>query len=389
MNEGRPRLLFVVTEDWTFWELRRDVARVAQDAGFEVLVATRVNTCAERIRSAGFRLLPISLLRRSRNPLREFAAFVELLKLYWRERPQIVQHVAMKPILYGSLAAWFARVPAVINVFGGLGYAFTDGPQERSILRRLLQVALRIAVRVSRSTVVFQNPDDQNVLVHERVVSLHHARVIGGSGVDTDRFCPADAPSGAPVVLLPGRMLWDKGVGEFVKAARMLRKTGVSARFALVGRRDEGNPSAIDEGQLARWSTEDGVEWWGHREDMPSVYAAATLVVLPSYREGLPKALLEAAACGKALIATDVPGCREIVRHRRTGLLVPDRDVAALADAIGTLLSDRDLRDALGRAAREVAVREYSHKKIGEEFLRLYRELLGESVRWQASRSLV
>lgn len=372
----KPRLLFLITEDWTFWEIRRDLARAARDAGYEVLIATRVTHHAERIRNEGFRLFPISLVRNSRNPLSEFRTFLQLLRLYVRERPQIVHQVALKPILYGSLAAWITHVPVVLNAFAGLGYAFTDGPRRSSALRSLLRLGLKLAVKVSRAIVVFQNIEDRDLMIKEGIVDRKKVRLIAGSGVDTQQFVPVEPPPGRPIVMLAGRMLWDKGVGEFVEAARLLKQRGVAARFVLVGRRDGENPTAIDEVQLTRWSQEDGIEWWGHREDMPVVLGAATIVVLPSYREGLPKVLLEAAACGKALVAADVPGCREVVQHQKTGLLVPVRDAVGLADAINGLLAHHQRRVAMGQSGRELVLREHSKEKIAGQFLELYRELL-------------
>ena len=375
LRPHRPKLLFLITEDWTFWEIRRDLARAARDAGYEVVIATRVTHHAQRILAEGFRLVPVALVRSSRNPFSEIALFLQLVRLYARERPRIVHHVAMKPILYGSLAAWITRIPVVLNAFAGLGYAFTDRPQGGSLLRRAVRIGLRIAVRLSRSVVVFQNADDRALMIREGIVPREQTRLITGSGVDTDRFVPAMPAAGPPIVLLAGRMLWDKGVGEFVEAARLLKQQGWSARFVLVGRRDQENPTAIDEALLARWSREDGIEWWGHREDMPEVLGAATLVVLPSYREGLPKVLLEAASCGKALIATDVPGCRDAVVHGQTGFLVSVRDPSALAEAIARLLSDHERRETFGKAGREFVLREHTKETIARQFLDLYREL--------------
>lgn len=372
----KPRLLFLITEDWTFWEIRRDLARAARDAGYEVLIATRVTHHAERIRNEGFRLFPISLVRNSRNPLSEFRTFLQLFRLYVRERPQIVHQVALKPILYGSLAAWITHVPVVLNAFAGLGYAFTDGPRRSSALRSLLRLGLKLAVKVSRAIVIFQNIEDRDLMIKEGIVDRKKVRLIAGSGVDTQQFVPVEPPPGRPIVMMAGRMLWDKGVGEFVEAARLLKQRGVAARFVLVGRRDGENPTAIDEVQLTRWSQEDGIEWWGHREDMPVVLGSATIVVLPSYREGLPKVLLEAAACGKALVAADVPGCREVVQHQKTGLLVPVRDAVGLADAINGLLAHHQRRVAMGQSGRELVLREHSKEKIAGQFLELYRELL-------------
>lgn len=370
----RPRLLYLITEDWYFWSHRVDLARAAREAGYDVIVATRVTDHGERIRREGFQLEPLEMVRRSRHPFREVLAVAELVQLYRRVRPDVVHHVAMKPILYGSLAAWCTRVPAVINAFAGLGYAFMD--DRNRLLRWCVRTALRTVLSLGHSSVLVQNYDDRDRLVGEGVVPASRTRVIAGSGIDVARYSVQPQPSGVPVVVLPARMLWDKGVGEFVEAARRLKGKGVHARFILVGRRDEHNPAAIPEIRLKEWVKEGVVEWWGHREDMPLVYAAAMLVVLPSYREGLPKVLLEAAACGKAMVTTDVPGCREIVCDRFNGLLVSPRDSTALAAAIEELLSDQEVRVVMGQRSRTRVMAEWSGHRINEQVLGLYHDMV-------------
>ncbi|TKB69971.1 MAG: glycosyltransferase family 4 protein [Nitrospira sp.] len=374
---NHPRLLYLITEDWYFWSHRLDLARAAREAGYEVIVATRVTDHGERIRGEGFQLEPLEMVRRSRNPFREVMAIASLVWLYRRVRPDVVHHVAMKPILYGSLAAWCTRVPSVINAFAGLGYAFMD--ERNGLLRWCVKTAFRSVLRLSHSVVLVQNQDDQDRLVGEGVVPASQMRVIAGSGIDIAAYSMQPQTSGIPVVVLPGRMLWDKGVGEFVEAARQLKQKGVHVRFILVGRRDEHNPAAIPEICLKEWVQEGVVEWWGHREDMPAVYAAAMLVVLPSYREGLPKVLLEAAACGKAIVATDVPGCREIVRDRFNGLLVASKDSTALAAAMEELLSDQALREVMGQRSRTRVLAEWSSPRITEQVLGLYRDMVTAS----------
>jgi len=372
-----PRLLYLITEDWYFWSHRLDLARAAREAGYDVIVATRVTDHGERIRGEGFQLEPLEMVRRSRNPLREVIAVAELVRLYRRVKPVVVHHVAMKPILYGSLAAWLTRVPSVINAFAGLGYAFMD--ERNGLLRWCVKTAFRTVLRLSHSVTLVQNQDDQDRLVGEGVVPASRARIIAGSGIDVAAYSMQPQPSGIPVVVLPARMLWDKGVGEFVEAAKRLKQKGVHVRFILVGRRDEHNPAAIPEIRLKEWVQAGVVEWWGHREDMPAVYAAAMLVVLPSYREGLPKVLLEAAACGKAIVATDVPGCREIVRDRFNGLLVASKDSTALAAAIEELLSDQALREVMGQRSRTRVLAEWSSPRITEQVLGLYRDMVTAS----------
>jgi glycosyltransferase involved in cell wall biosynthesis len=373
---ARPRLLFLITEDWYFWSHRLDLARAARDAGFDVSIATRVTDHGALIKREGFQLYPLRLERRSRHPLAELMTILQIACLYRREQPQLVHQVAMKPILYGSLAAWVAGIPAVVNAFAGLGYAFTDQERRGGMLRFFLLRALKVAIGLSRSVAVFQNSEDRDYLVAKGVVRPEQARIIAGSGVDTDRFVPGAPAAGAPVVLLASRMLWDKGVADFVRAAQLVKRQGIQARFVLVGRCDPHNPAAIPPSRLQAWVENGDIEWWGHRDDMPAVLASASLVVLPSFREGLPKVLLEASACGKPVIATDVPGCRAVVRHQSNGLLVPPRDPGALADAIASLLADADRCAAMGRAGRDMVARDYSVPKIAGATLALYRELL-------------
>lgn len=384
MTTIRPRIIYVITEDWYFWSHRLDLARAARDAGYAVTIATHVTNHGDRILQEGFELAPLPLERRSMNLIREMPVIFSLVRLYQRLRPTLVHHVALKPIVYGSLAAGIARVPFVVNAFAGLGYTFMERAPRFS--RWIAKTSLKLAMKPPRSLALVQNADDQRLLVQEHIVSAARTVVIPGSGVSIHAFTPGPLPAGVPIVLLAARMLWDKGIGEFVEAARLLKGRGYEARFVLVGRRDEHNPAAIPVSQLETWVRERIVEWWGHREDMPAVYRDASVVVLPSYREGLPKALLEAAACGKALIAADVPGCREVVRPFENGLLVPVRNALALAEAIETLLRDRDRCRAMGMRARDIAEKHWASEVVTKQVLELYGKLLNrnEGV-WSAS----
>lgn len=375
MPAAPPRLLFLVTEDWYFCSHRLPLACAARDAGFDVAVATRVTAHGERIRAAGLRLIPLMLRRSGRNPWRELMAIAEITRLYRAEKPDIVHHVALKPVLYGSLAARIAAIPSVVNALAGMGYVFTSGKLSARLLRPLVTLAFRLLLK--RGRIILQNPDDRAALLKAGVASPEQITLIRGSGVDTAHFVPVPEPDTAvPLVVLPARMLWDKGVGEFVAAAHMLREEGLAARFLLAGERDPDNPAAIPAAQLETWRAGGIVEWHGRQEDMAQLLAQCHIVCLPSYREGLPKALLEAAASGRAIVATDVPGCREAVRHGVNGLLVPARDAAALAGALRRLLTDPALRREFGQHGREMAEKEFSVKKITAETLALYREIL-------------
>ncbi len=377
MGAERPRLLFVVTEDWYFLSHRLPLALAAQRAGYKVAVATRVDRHGDAVRSAGIELIALQRLRRSSlNPLREIAAIAELVGVMRRWQPNLVHLVALKPVLYGTIGCRLGGAAARVNALAGLGFVFLAGTPLARVLKPFVKAALRWTLGGARAVTIVQNPDDRELLVNQRLVAPSHVRLIRGSGVDLTRFVPGPQPDGAPIVLLMSRMLWDKGVGEFVAAARLLKGRGVSARFVLAGDPDTENPAAIAVEQLAQWQREGVVEWWGHRDDAEKMLAQARLVVLPSYREGLPKVLLEAAACGRPMIATDVPGCREVVEHDVTGLLVPPREAAPLAEAIAVLLADPERGAEMGQRARALAEHEFGIATVIERTLGVYRELL-------------
>lgn len=367
-----PKLLFVVTEDWYFVSHRLALAMAAQEMGFEVSVATREGQQGNVIRSAGIRVIPFTLSRRGGNPLREVMA---LWRLYRHEQPDLIHHVALKPVIFGTLAAWLARVPAQVNAVAGLGWLFTSPSSLVRLARPVLRWLLARLLNQQHSLTIVQNPEDMSLLERSGVPATR-LRLIRGAGVDVQLFCPV-VPLPEPVcIMLVARMLWDKGVGEFVEAARRLTETDVNARFVLVGDPDPANPTSIPESTLRSWHGQHGVEWWGRREDMPVVLHAAHIACLPSfYGEGLPKSLLEAAACGLPIVTTDTPGCREVVRDGVNGLLVPVRDVTALAAALGKLIGDPVLRRRMGEQSRLRAESEFAQEAIIAQTLAVYREV--------------
>lgn len=366
------RLVFFVTEDWAFCSHQMPLALAARSAGYEVIVITRVRRHGDLICRAGFRLIPFEMARSGKNPLSELAHVWRLRHIYRSLQPDIVHHRAMKPVLYGTVAARLAQVPRVVNALVGLGFIFSSRGLYARLLRPIIRAMLRKLLRYS--TVIVQNPDD-SMIVRALGVSDKHVHMVRGSGVDLERFCVEPEMEGMPVVVLATRMLRDKGVLEFVAAARLLQAAGVRARFVLVGDTDPDNPTAISSKQLSEWKEEMTVEWWGHREDMPKVFAGCHIVCLPSYREGLPKVLIEAAACGRPIVTTDVPGCREIVRHGENGLLVPPCDAQALAKALHFLILSKETRQRMGGCGRKLVEKGFSTETIVNEILKLYRSL--------------
>jgi glycosyltransferase involved in cell wall biosynthesis len=360
-----------------FWLHRLAVARAARDAGAEVIVMTRLGQYHSLLEQEGFRIIPWRISRRSLRPVQEVLTFLEVLKAYRREEPQLVHHVALKAIIYGGAAARFCGEIPAVNAVAGLGRVFTISTTAMLTLRRVLSIVLRWVFEASNCKVTFENDDDRDLLVTEKIIAPAKTVVIPGVGIDTEYFSPRPEPDGVPVVMLPSRMLWEKGVAQFVEAARELRERGVSARFVLVGAPDLESRGYIPESQLRSWADAGIVEWWGTQGDMPAVLSKAHVVCLPSYyREGLPRVLIEAAACGRAIVTTDAPGCRQVVRHGENGLLVPVKDARALAAAIFSILQNPKLREQMGAAGRARAVSEFSQEMITEQTLALYSELL-------------
>lgn len=372
----RPLLLFVVTEDWYFLSHRLPMARAAQAAGFEVAVATRVGDGRAAIEAEGIRVFPLGWQRRGAGLKGEIKAVLELVRLYRRLRPAIIHHIALRPALFGSLAAHALSGAVVVNSVAGLGYAFIGREWRARLLRAAMLLAFRLLWRGRRRWLVVQNADDLAFFTDNRIVAADRTVIIRGSGIDTTAYAPCAEPAGPVRATLVARMLWDKGVGEFVAAARLLRAKGVQLVCTLVGMPDPANPKSVPEAQLRQWAEEGVVEWWGQRADIAQVWAQSAIAVLPSYREGLPKALLEAAACGRPLVATDVPGCRELVRDGVNGLLARAEDAASLAAALDRLAGDASLRKRLGEQARRDAETVYADGVVARAIGELYRAVL-------------
>jgi glycosyltransferase involved in cell wall biosynthesis len=376
-----------VTEDWYFCSHRLPVARAARDAGFEVVVATRVRAHGDPIRAEGFALYPLAWRRRGDGMGGAIRAIAEIVRLYRAERPDIVHHVALKPVLFGGVAVGLAfagartAAPARIAAVMGLGSGFARQSLGARLRRPLLGWALRLGAGRAPGPVVVQNPEDGAALAR---LGLDPARIalIRGSGVDTAWFSPLAEPEagGAEVtVALVARMLRAKGVLDAVAAIRALRAEGLRVALVLAGPTDPDNSDSLTPKHLARLAGEAGIEYLGAVADVRAVWRRAAIAVLPSsYGEGVPKSLLEAAACGRPIVATDVPGCREIVRAGESGFLVPPGDVAGLARAVARLAGDPALRASFGRAGRRLVEREFAEGIIMRQTLALYRAALAQ-----------
>lgn len=376
----RRKLLFVVTEDWYFVSHRLELAIAARRAGYDVAVATRVDRHGKRVTDAGLALHPVAFNRGGLNPLRELRTLILLARIYRQEAPDVVHHVALKPVIYGSLVARFLGIRGIVNALGGLGYVFSSVGLRAKILRGIIKPALKLALGGSNTRLIVQNSDDRDRVVGDGLANRGSVRLIRGAGVDPDAYRQVNTAGEPPLVILPARLLRDKGVAEFVAAARLLRAKGLKARFALVGKPDLASPASVKQFEIDAWVSEGVVEYWGWQDDMPGVFAQAQIVCLPTYYgEGLPKSLLEAAASGCAVVTTDIPGCREIVRHGVTGWLVPTRDVPALADALRQAIEQPGLREQYGASAKALIATDFSMNHVAAETIAIYDELLSDA----------
>ena len=369
------RLVLVATDDWYLWSHRIGLAEAARDAGYEVTIATRVGEYGERIQALGFNLVDVDFARGLLSPKANLHTVRELCAVYRRWEPHLVHHVAIKPIVLGSAAAARVRVPVVVNALAGLGTAFLSENMKMRMVWSVLRPALGWALRRPGSHTIVQNPDNAR-FVQSLGVRPERISLVPGAGVDIQRFRPQPEPEGPVRVTMVSRLLWDKGLQEFVDAAALVRNARDDIVFTLVGTPDEGNPSSVSSQQVRSWADAGLVEWWGYRDDVADVLASSHIAVLPSYGEGMPKTLLEAAACGRPIVATDVPGCREVVRHGVNGLLVPARDARALADAILALAGDPARRAAMGAEGRRRAETEFAAERINKETLQVYERAL-------------
>jgi len=378
--DGAPAtIVYLVTEDWYFWSHRLPLARAARAAGATVIIATRVGTLGAAMEQEGFRVVRLPWRRRSNHPLNEVRALRAITALYRRERPDLVHHVAIKPVVYGGIAARLAGTPTQVNAIAGLGYLETSRQLRARLLRPVFQAVLRTAWRGGAHAIV-QNPEDAEALARSGLVDAARIHTIRGSGVDVARFTPRPEPAAPPArvrATFVGRLLWSKGIRELVDAARFLHERGAPVDVHLVGDPDRENPESVPEALLREWIANGLVTWQPWTDDVPAVWRDANIAVLPSYREGLPKALLEAAACARAIVASDVPGCREIARDGVNAVLVPARESRALADAIERLARDAPLRARMGAVGRDLVEREFAESIVVEQTLDLYRRLCG------------
>lgn len=370
------RVLLVSNSDWYLHNYRRNLIRTLISDRQEVLALTPPGPYVDDLRQAGVLWSPISIDRKSLNPATEILTLLKCFREYKALRPDLVHHFTSKPVLYGSVAGRWSNIPAVINSLTGLGYLFGGTDLKVRAARRAAKPLFRYGLSNPRQVTVFQHGADRQDFLDMQLVSEANTRIITGSGVDPDRFHSRGIPEGRPVVLMVSRLLWSKGVGDFVDLSRHFKEKGIEVRMRLVGDIDPGNPDAISAKQVKEWQRKGLVEWSGHRDEVEKDFSSCSIVVLPTrYREGIPRVLLEAAASEKPVVATDVPGCRDVVYNGRNGFLFSPGDQLGFQEAVQTLLEDANLRRRMGAEGRKLVLDRFSEARITEQTLNLYQEL--------------
>ncbi len=373
-------ILFANT-DWYLYNFRLSTALQLRSLGMEVVMVSPPGDFAARFQDHGIRWRALPMQRSSLNPWREAGTLARLVGLLREEQPELLHSFTLKCAVYGALAARAAGVPAVVNAVTGLGYVFSSDRAKARLLRPVVSLLMRGALGGERSRVILQNPDDAQAFADARLAPPHNIRLIRGSGVDLSRFRlrDTDADARRPLrVLLAARLLREKGIHEYAAAAEMLKEQGRDIRFLLAGMPDPGNPHSVAADEARAWQAQGTLEWLGHVDDMPALLRAVDVMALPSYyREGVPKSLIEAGACGIALVTTNLPGCREVVsRDGEDGLHVEPRSAASLAQAIARLDDDRDLLRRLGERARARALSDFDERVVIRKTCEVYGELL-------------
>ncbi|WP_157475163.1 glycosyltransferase family 4 protein [Lysobacter sp. Root494] len=377
------KFMFFANTDWYLYNFRMSTALHLKEQGAEVVMLSPPGSFGHRFAEQGIRWVTLPAMdRASLNPVREAWTLRQVVRVLSEERPDLLHNFTVKCAVYGALAARMAGVPAVVNAVAGMGYVFTSDAIMARTLRPVVKVLMRGTLGTDNSRLVLQNPDDAHAFVNSRLVPKQNIRLIRSSGVNTFRFAPAERSQGStgPLrVLLAARLVWEKGIREFVDAAALVKSRGCPMEFLLAGAPDLGNPRSVEQTHVDEWVTKGLVTWLGHVDDMPELLRSVDVMALPSYyREGVPKSLIEGAACGLALVTTNLPGCREVVScHGVDGLHATPRDAGSLADLLIGLHEDRALLRRLGESARRKALSDFDEKIVISRTLEVYDELLG------------
>ena len=371
------RILYFANTDWFLYNYSLSLFKFIQTKGYQVYLSSPKGTYSALLQKENLNWQEFPLSRKGMNPLKEIHSVQQFQKVLAATQPEILHNFTLKSVLYGSLAAKKFSHIKIINTITGMGFLFINKDIRTRLVRAILIPLLRFALKDTK--VLFLNTTDRDFYLERRIIEPGQAKIIHGSGVDIDTFSPGKPiqKKKKPTIIFPARFLKDKGIYEFVEAARITKKKHEECVFVLVGSIDKGNPSSIREDELNAWIKEGIVECWGWQDEMAAVYQQASMVCLPSYREGLATSLLEAAACAVPIITTDVPGCRELVINDKTGFIVPTHNTKELARCIIYLVEHPAQSIEMGLRAREFIVEEYSQDTVNADIYQTYTELVG------------
>lgn len=369
------RVLFVITEDWALISHRLHLVEATIRAGYEVGLATKINKHRKNLEDIGLKIFEWELHRGSLNPVKEIIAIFSLRKILSAFKPHIIHAVAQKPVIYSGLARKNYYQSALFGTLGGVGFVFTSKSLKAKLLKPLLKFLLKSSLAGEKTRLILQNKDNINTVKCINIINKDYIRLVKGAGVEIKKYLPSKIPIKTTIVILPGRMLWSKGVGEFVRVAERIKARNIKARFVVVGDIDLNNPESIKQKQIDNWVGSGIIEQWGRCDDMEDVYRKSSIVCLPSYNEGLPKVLLEASSCARPLVAFDVPGCREVIKNNVNGFLVEFGNENSLEAAIVKLINDKKLCEQMGQKGREIVEKHFTSQIINDQIFNIWSEI--------------
>jgi len=370
------RVLFVITEDWALISHRLHLVEAAINAGYEVALATRVNKNRKNLEDRGIKVFEWKFHRGSLNPIKEIIAIFSLCKILLVFKPHIIYAVAQKPVIYAGLARKIFNQTAFVGTLGGVGFVFTNKSLKAAVLKPLLILLLKFALVGKKTRLILQNNDNINTIKKINIINKNYIRLVKGAGVEIKKFLPSKIPLTTTIVILPGRMLWDKGVGEFVRVAKRIKERNIKARFVLVGDVDMDNPESIKQVQIDKWIESGIIEQWGRCDDMEKVYRKSSIVCLPSYNEGLPKVLLEAGSSSRPIVVFDVPGCREVIKNKVNGFSVKFKNETELETALVKLINDKKLCEKMGKNGRKIVEKYFASEMINTQTFNIWNEVV-------------
>lgn len=376
MTKKSQRILFVITEDWALISHRLHLVKAAIEAGYEVALAAKVSKYRKTLENKGIKIFEWNLSRGSLNPLKEINAIFSLVKILSIFKPNIIHAVAQKPVIYSGLARKIYNKASFVGTLGGVGFVFTSQSLKAKLLKPIVIFLLKYVLSGNKIRLILQNQENIVTIKKLGIIDSKNIQLVRGAGVEIEKFLPSQIPENIPTVILPGRLLWDKGVAEFIRIAKRIKARNIKSRFVLVGNNDPENPECVPQAKIDKWVSSGIVEHWGRCDNMETIYQKISIVCLPSYNEGLPKVLLEAASCSRPAVAFNVPGCREVIENKVNGFLVEFGNENELEKVLIKLINNKKLCDQMGKNGRNIVEREFSSKIINTQTFNIWKEII-------------